>query len=213
MHTGREVWAERGWSLDLNHDDPITGTKWDLSLPNVQQKVLKMIREEKPQMIIGSPPCSLFSILQNGNPNNGSKELLEEYEKAKENVRFCIKIYRMQMEAGRMLMHEHPTCASSWKLPEIDSLKKEVGVYYRNIHMCAYGLKARNTKGDELGSAMKARGIMTNSWAVHRQVDRRCRKDHRHTHLQGANRAQQASQYTDEFCTHVLKAISTELKQ
>ena len=101
-----------GWSLDLNHDDPITGTKWDLSLPNVQQKVLKMIREEKPQMIIGSPPCSLFSILQNGNPNNGSKELLEEYEKAKENVRFCIKIYRMQMEAWRMFMHEHSTGAS-----------------------------------------------------------------------------------------------------
>ena len=42
----------------------------------------------------------------------------------------------MQMRAGRMSMHEHPTGASSWKLPEMDSLKKEVGVYYRNVHMC-----------------------------------------------------------------------------
>ena len=49
--------------------------------------------------------------------------MMEEYEKAREHVRFCIKIYRMQMEAGRMFMHEHPTGASSWKLPEMDSLK------------------------------------------------------------------------------------------
>ena len=35
-----------GWSLDLNHTDPVTGLKWDLSNSDVQAKVRKVETRE-----------------------------------------------------------------------------------------------------------------------------------------------------------------------
>ena len=53
-----------GWSLDLTRDDPTTGTPWDLSKPEVRERVRKMVRETKPFVVIGSPPCTMFCPLQ-----------------------------------------------------------------------------------------------------------------------------------------------------
>ena len=47
-----------GYSLDLTMDDPATGQPWDLSKPEVQSKVRKLIRETRPFCVIGSPPCT-----------------------------------------------------------------------------------------------------------------------------------------------------------
>ena len=53
-----------GYSLDLTMDDPATGQPWDLSKPAVQSRVRKLIRETKPFCVVGSPPCTAFSQLQ-----------------------------------------------------------------------------------------------------------------------------------------------------
>ena len=54
-----------GWSLDLNFDDEVTGRRWDLSLEEDQEKVIRRIKKEKPLVIGLSPECTLFSALQN----------------------------------------------------------------------------------------------------------------------------------------------------
>ena len=54
-----------GWSLDLTLNDPETGRPWDFSLHQVREKVRKMIRDTKPFLVICSPPCTMFSSLQN----------------------------------------------------------------------------------------------------------------------------------------------------
>ena len=54
-----------GWSLDLNHRDPVTGSEWDLSNPAARAKVWKMVRRDKPLVVGLSPGCTLFRTLQN----------------------------------------------------------------------------------------------------------------------------------------------------
>ena len=53
-----------GWSLDLTTTDPSTGMPWDLSDARVQRKVKQLIRETEPFCVVGSPPCTVFSPLQ-----------------------------------------------------------------------------------------------------------------------------------------------------
>ena len=53
-----------GWSLDLTRSDPATGRAWDLATPAVQAKVKRMVLEQQPLFVIGSPPCTAFSQLQ-----------------------------------------------------------------------------------------------------------------------------------------------------
>ena len=53
-----------GWSLDLTTKDPSTGQAWDLSNKQIQQKVKKLIRDTEPFCVVGSPPCTAFSPLQ-----------------------------------------------------------------------------------------------------------------------------------------------------
>ena len=53
-----------GFSLDLTMDDPATGQPWDLSKTAVQTRVSKVVRDVKPFCVVGSPPCTAFSSLQ-----------------------------------------------------------------------------------------------------------------------------------------------------
>ena len=54
-----------GWSLDLTLDDPLTGKPWDLRKSEVRSRVRALVKTTKPFMLIGSPPCTSFSSLQN----------------------------------------------------------------------------------------------------------------------------------------------------
>ena len=48
------------WSFDrLVEKEP--GTPWDLSRRSHQLAILKILEEEKPELIVGSPPCSHYS--------------------------------------------------------------------------------------------------------------------------------------------------------
>ena len=49
-----------GWSLDLTMKDPETDKPWDLSKPEIQDKVGGMVSKGKPFMLIGSPPALRF---------------------------------------------------------------------------------------------------------------------------------------------------------
>ena len=53
-----------GWSLDLTMNDPKTGKPWDLSQASVQSRVRKLVKSTKPYCLIGSPPRTPFSPLQ-----------------------------------------------------------------------------------------------------------------------------------------------------
>lgn len=90
-----------GWSLDLNHRDPVTGSEWDLSDAATQEKVWKMVRRDKPLVIGLSPECTLSSQLQ-----NLRKTMIppEDMARAVECVQFCVRIANYQRKAGRYFL-------------------------------------------------------------------------------------------------------------
>ena len=62
-----------GWRLDLSMRDPEANAPWDFSRKSMQDTVRKMVLGSKPFMLVGSPPCTPFSRLQELNFNARSE--------------------------------------------------------------------------------------------------------------------------------------------
>ena len=120
MTTATSRGLRGGWSLDMNHIDPVTGSMWDLSEPRAQEMAFKLIRRDKPLLIGLSPECTLFSALQNLRKTEVPPE---EMQKAIDCVLFCVKVAEYQISKGRYFDFEHPLSASSWTLAELDALR------------------------------------------------------------------------------------------
>ena len=162
-----------GWSLDLTLSDPLTGRPWDFSKKEVRARVRGLVRDSKPFMLIGSPPCTMFSSLQNLSKSKRDEEEFQiKMEVAKRHVRFCVELYRMQLEGGRHFLHEHPNSATSWAMSEVRRLAETPGVLTAVCDMCAYGLKVKDEKGEAL--AEKRTKCLTSSSEVHKRISRQC---------------------------------------
>jgi hypothetical protein len=162
-----------GWGLDLTREDPLTGEPWDLSKCAVRERVMKLARETAPFLVIGSPPCTMFSTLQNLSKKQRNKVAFDKAMKnAKEHVKSCVEIYKMQMCAGRYFLHEHPNSASSWNMPEVADMVAHADVDVVTCDMCAYGLKVT----DKIGEALveKRTRLMSNSPEIIKRVGLQC---------------------------------------
>ena len=78
------------------------------------------------------------------------KECQKKLEVAKKHVRFCVELYRIQLESGRYSLHEYPGPASSWWMPEIVKLAEDAEVDIATCDMCAYGMQIKNKEGEAL---------------------------------------------------------------
>ena len=86
---------------------------------------LKEIYNQQPWLVIGSPPCTMFSNLHNlGRSDRNFEEIEKQYEEAREHLKFCCKVYKLQIESGRYFLHEHPWAAKNWKSPKWKELKR-----------------------------------------------------------------------------------------
>ena len=95
-----------GWSLDLTRSDPKTGKPWDLGRKDVQARVTRMVEEGKPLFIVGSPPCTAFSSMQNITIGKRCPDkVADERKVAEAHMRFCMKLYRMQVKGNRFFVH------------------------------------------------------------------------------------------------------------
>ena len=94
-----------GWSLDVNHEDPWTGRKWDLRDEKCKEAARSLLRRTRPKLLIASPPCTLFSLLQN--LSGGVKDNVRMQE-AIDMVDFAVELCIMQHRAGRKFVFEHP---------------------------------------------------------------------------------------------------------
>ena len=100
----RERNLKGGWALDVAASDPITGRSWDLLDPRNQAKVRSMIRQHRPRLLILSPPCTAFSIIQHmtGGPSD------EALKMGIECFKFALELAQLQARCGGMYILEHP---------------------------------------------------------------------------------------------------------
>ena len=109
-----------GDSMDL-----LTG--YDFDKAEDRRRAFKNVAEKKPRVLVGSPPCTLFSSLMRwcrsryGGGPKWEADYQEKYLKARRHVEFCAKLYRFQVANARHFLHEHPWSASSWDLTALRS--------------------------------------------------------------------------------------------
>ena len=110
-------------------------------------------------------------------------------------LKFCIEMYRIQLERRRHFVHEHPEKSRAWDMPELTELMMHPEIGSVVLHMCAFGMVAEGEKGE--APAKKGTRLMCSSGELRKRVDRRCANEigqdpHRHVHLiQGRAKAAQ----------------------
>ena len=86
-------------------------------------------------------------------------------------MRLMISIYKMQIDGGRIFLHEHPAHAKSWHMTEVKNMMQEQGVTLVETDQCMFGLKTWGTSKSKRVLAKKPTKFMTNSRALGMQGD------------------------------------------
>ena len=78
------------------------GDPWDFSKEEDRLEAEKLVHEEKPDWVIGSPPCTAFCRLMALNFIHWSDERVAAcLQEGRQHLHFMIGIYRIQLEGGR----------------------------------------------------------------------------------------------------------------
>ena len=127
-----------GIALDLIGND-VDGKPWDFNDPEKRDKARDMVINKKALLVIGSPICSAFSIMQNINFSRMTPaEVIKVKEYGKRHLEFCAELYQEQINNKLYFLHEHPHEASSWKEECIQKLLEQEGVAKIKSHVCIW---------------------------------------------------------------------------
>ena len=193
-------------------------TGYDFDLLDDRNRAMRKLLVEKPNLLIGSPPCTYMSVLQELNKwlNRNSQEWLDKFElnrqKAVRHIEFCCRLYKLQMAAGRYFLHEHPWTARSWELEAMKSLLSDPRVKRAKTHMCQFGMTSRRGGvGSEQGPVKKPTGFASNSFEILQGLAKECSdKDHQHVPLMGG-RAAAAAIYPTGLCDAICRGLRRQL--
>jgi hypothetical protein len=201
-----------GSTFDLCADE--SGVKWDFTKPLDRKRAWNRIRTEEPFLVIGSPPCTMFSRLQLN--LNAKKMGRVEWEKRRKTAEvlltFAVAVYRLQALAGRHFLHEHPATATSWSYPAIVKLRATHGVDTVVSHMCEFGLET-TVEGGGRAAARKPTCFMSSSPAILEALSRRCQGGHAHAPLIGGTRARDAAVYPPGLCKAIAQGAAEQLRR
>lgn len=186
-------------------------TGWDLAKKEVRDMAWDKIKNERPRLIIGSPPCTEFSALHHMNEGRRAgdestkRERQRAWHEAVEHVGFCVNIYRHQLRQRVHFLHEHPASAGSWQLPSVKELKEDRRVYEVKADMCMYGMTMRRRDGRQ-ARAKKPTTFITSSWGIADELNMRCDGEQQHQQLVGG-RAHDAAIYAKAHCKTIRRGL------
>ena len=112
-------------------------TGWDLSTEAGRAACWTQLELEMPTVVIGSPPCGPFSAIQNLNPE--TPESRRKLRMAYNHLKFCVDVYKWQIERDAYFLHEHPFTAKSWRLQIVKELMKKDNVSLVVGDQCPFG--------------------------------------------------------------------------
>ena len=113
---------------------------WDLLDPSVQEEVDAMLDEACPELLVVCPPCTYWGGWDNLNQYfRTAAERARLIRIARQQVRFCERQIRKQLDRGGDFLFEHPLRSRVWKSPILEYLVSKFGV--NRIDMCAFGLQ------------------------------------------------------------------------
>ena len=143
----KDLELAEGWGLDFTTVGK-QGESWDLSKAEVREKALKFIKKDKPVLVIGSPTCTICSIMMN--PNLAKVGQQEKDGRSREimvHMTFRLKVYKLQHHEERHLLHEHLLSTTSRRETGMINLAGIKAMIKTNAHMCRFGMAQMTDQG------------------------------------------------------------------
>ena len=97
-----------GWSMDITTND-IDGKALDFNVLEMRNRAARRVLNDRPMLLIGSPMCTVHSVMNNVNHAHMPPEIVKErFNYARKHLRFATQLYKLQIQGGRYFLHEHP---------------------------------------------------------------------------------------------------------
>ena len=151
--------------------------------PQVQEDVLMMISHFKPYIVTCSFPCTPWTNLQNLNRARGYGAAVDEKQADGWTlVDFTAKVLKLQSENDRLGLAENPRQSEAWMLNPLEKLVNDGMYELIYADQCRFGLE------DAQGWLRKKdTGFLVNSPSLKCWLERRCTRDHAHSHIIGGS--------------------------
>ena len=191
---------------------------WNFLLANHRKQCLQEIADQKPLMVIVSPPCVEYSVMQNCSRDKRDPEVQRRGQtEAQILLNFAMQVCELQSQLGNFFVFEHPAYASSWAVPSVQHVWQLQHVSDVILDQCCFGL--RDPCNHKL--YRKTTRLLTNCKQVQVGMARRCDKQHEHQQLQGQvkvggawiNRTRLAQVYPKAFVETLVTCIRRALRQ
>eukprot|EP00435_Cladocopium_sp_Y103_P030894 s1733_g7.t1 len=130
-------------------------------------RALRLFETHAPFFVMLSPPCTMYSRMQNMNFKKMARNVREQrFADADCMLDFSMMVADRQVKADRLFCHEHPQGASSWRRQSVTELSSKEQVHLVTFDQCRTGL--RTPSGDK--PLKKPTTLMTNSTAIRELV-------------------------------------------
>ena len=177
---------------------------WDFSRAAHRKQLVRLVEDLEPDEIFMSPKCTLWSSMQNINVR--SEEDAAELEEARQfdheiHLKFCRKLYWMQVRRGDHAHLEHPQTSLAWSTPALCKLPG----HRTTFDQCEYGAVMSGPDGEL--PIRKPTSIQTTKRAMCLRMSKRCSGQHQHQRLEGGQRCKASENYQDAMAWHLAKAL------
>lgn len=205
-----------GFSVDLSAQKPDgSGEFWDLNKMRDVKQLDKLVDEEDPILLTGSPRCDPFSVLRSLNWRSlGLEPNVSKKIEGEKRLDLSVDYYWKQLRRGRYFLHEHPAGADSWDRPKMRELQQHPGIYTVSGPMCKWGMEL-DTRRKGRGYVFKPTKWVTNSRILAEILDQRCTNFtggplHRHVSL-GGGLAHLCERYPQALVDAVLVGLKRQM--
>ena len=156
--------------------DAVNG--YDLSDPKELNAVLNYIAQNKPLVVVMSPPCGPFGPISRLNRVINPQTWQNSRREGSHLAAVCAKVAEIQIAANRHYLIEQPKGSDLWKLPEWTSLAAKHPPFKVSFDQCMLGLRM------PVHPFLPIRKP-TEVWASHQYLiarlqDKQCSQNHEH---------------------------------
>ena len=187
----------------------------DLTTPEAQRKLCRMLQQFQPRHIWVAPECKLWSSWTFLNQSR-SPEHLHKYTTARKadevHLRLCARLHQWQVSQGRQFHLEQPVAS---QMLQQDALRTVLeGCHRVNVDMCQFGLRAPVSKKP----LRKRTCILTTCPTLsHALQSKMCTGSHDHQVIEGITKfnghTMNLSKYAASYCFGFARAVARVILQ
>ena len=200
--------AGQAFDLELGHD---------VFKSETQIEIRNYLKRVKPGLLVVSPRCTHFSVMQNMNLGRKTPEAMRKYlqelRKSKVLLRFAVEMIMIVLEYGGVFVFEQPVTSKAWQDRWMARLLERDDVLLVQGDQCMYGLKETTIDGEKYYK--KPTGWMTNSSSIRDELSRTCNQEHEHQpvlgQIQGEARSHRAQKYPVPLVRAILAGYRRQL--